>query len=1241
MKTRKIYSFVVAFLLSGALMNAQLVVKEELPEQLYSGTQDPAATGWSPLLLNSGNNGAAGASSASVADDLLKIAGGGDNKFSQAAFYTTNLDLDPNTGYTIEIKAKVIKSKGNGSFTFQGFDMEGKGFRLGIYEDAIVESTNPLAKTNKLRDIDNNTGEFHVYRLAVQANGTVSVFRDNKAMGTFKISSFQYDNFFVNGGFEDAAGSLNAQANFPQFYSDEDQEMKILAKEGNESNVRTGNYGLYMNNNGIINDKPAEADWDNPGADLIGIGKVNTVDFPVKMGHRYGISFDAKRAVAEDLNAWRDVGLFYDFQYGCQDIYEDLRNWRAWWSDANTNDWATQSGSFTASRATYDTSELEEDPKSVRLEFPTWERDGRKVSQHVFDNFYLYEDLDLQRGILVSSPENAFAPKAIPDYAVNLYGSESTRPNGANPGFEVTTPSQTPSGTTARYSTSQSGEAWTFAVNGNTNARVNQQYGWYSKVRIQWHTGDVDNGSDTRTAQINHTPSGRFSLRASSIEDNDHASAQRLQYRKQLEKNKTYRFNYWFRSANYNDPGAIMFKLADELVPSGRFSTSNSATTRADNWFADGRDLREGIDIGETYVMDHTDWTNDEIEFTTTDENFVFVMTSRQPFKHDNGYKGWHHIYFDDLFLYEVNETEEMLGGLTNLFPNGGFEDDTKDVRGNDYTWAKASFAPNPNNDNYPVKYSPEWKGYVRLQDCGKNDQDDTFFKHARSGNNSLRIAYSEDDGAATNFLSNIGQYTPEGFDYNLNVTEQGRPWRQNVHFEYPLEIGKTYTFRFWFKTASYPDYGHFYVANGDVTLWGGGFSREINWRQYSVTFNTTESNHTLRYYTEFGSWYNFYLDDLELYQHTETLPFSGGDSFVQFGKSTGIEEMEVEIAYIKFDNTGAYSPYAPATDATLSGITIDETAIEDFDSATLEYSYEVNYGRADFPIVAYTTTDENAEVEVTPITAYPGEYLIDVTAEDGVTTKQYKISFTMAAPATNATLSAITVDETALEGFDSETLEYSYVVAYGREEMPVVTYTITDENATAVATEITAYPGDYLIDVTAEDGTTTLQYKISFTMAPNADATLSEITVDGTALEGFEKTTTNYIVEVSYDRVSMPEVTYTTSDENADAVDTPITTYPGDYLIDVTAEDGTTKLQYKITFTKKEHNSMGDVNAAIYVYVEDGIAYVVGVEAGTTIDLCDVTGKLIQKTTDTAITLGAKGTYLIKVGTQTFKVVN
>ena len=85
----------------------------------------------------------------------------------------------------------------------------------------------------------------------------------------------------------------------------------------------------------------------------------------------------------------------------------------------------------------------------------------------------------------------------------------------------------------------------------------------------------------------------------------------------------------------------------------------------------------------------------------------------------------------------------------------------------------------------------------------------------------------------------------------------------------------------------------------------------------------------------------------------------------------------------------------------------------------------------------------------------------------------------------------------------------------------------------------------------------------------PSSDATLKSIKYDGTSVPGFSPSQLEYSVELPATATTPPTVTAEANDAKATVSVTPATSLPGYALIDVTAEDGTTQLQYKVLFEK------------------------------------------------------------------------
>ena len=103
--------------------------------------------------------------------------------------------------------------------------------------------------------------------------------------------------------------------------------------------------------------------------------------------------------------------------------------------------------------------------------------------------------------------------------------------------------------------------------------------------------------------------------------------------------------------------------------------------------------------------------------------------------------------------------------------------------------------------------------------------------------------------------------------------------------------------------------------------------------------------------------------------------------------------------------------------------------------------------------------------------------------------------AFTTGALNDDATLSALGVSAGMLTpAFDPGTTSYSVALPYNTVAPPQVTATTTDPDATAVITQAVTVPGTSTVAVTAQDGVTTKDYTVAFSLLPATSSTLKVI---------------------------------------------------------------------------------------------------------------------------------------------------
>ena len=219
------------------------------------------------------------------------------------------------------------------------------------------------------------------------------------------------------------------------------------------------------------------------------------------------------------------------------------------------------------------------------------------------------------------------------------------------------------------------------------------------------------------------------------------------------------------------------------------------------------------------------------------------------------------------------------------------------------------------------------------------------------------------------------------------------------------------------------------------------------------------------------------------------------------------------------------------SADATLGSLALSDAS---FTFASDTTSYDVNVANGvDETTVTPTTNDDGASYAIKlggvadddgTVSLALGRNVItvEVTAEDGETTKTYTVTVVRAAPpSTDATLSNLALSNVDFGAFDSATAGYTASVANDADET-TVTPTTNDDGATydiklgGVADDDGVIPlavgkNVIAIEVTAEDGETTKTYTVTVTRAeaPAPEPTVAIELSSDSVEEGTEITVT------------------------------------------------------------------------------------------------------------------------------------
>ena len=299
--------------------------------------------------------------------------------------------------------------------------------------------------------------------------------------------------------------------------------------------------------------------------------------------------------------------------------------------------------------------------------------------------------------------------------------------------------------------------------------------------------------------------------------------------------------------------------------------------------------------------------------------------------------------------------------------------------------------------------------------------------------------------------------------------------------------------------------------------------------------------------------------------------------------------------------------PLAPeqlSSDATLAALTLSEVDFGTFDSTTVSYTAQVGNSVSQTTVTPTVNDSEVSYViklggvtdsdSVIPLSVGSNIITVEVTAEDGETTRTYAVTVTRAAPpSTDAALSALTLNGIDFGTFDSTTASYTATVANSVSQT-TVTPTVSDSGASYViklggvtdsdgVISLAVGSNVVTVEVTAEDGNTTQTYTVTVTRAapPSTDATLSALTLSGVDFGTFDSTTVSYTATVA-NSVSQTTVTPTVNHSGASYAiklggveddDGEIALRLGSNIItvEVTAEDVTVSRVYTVEVTRSE----------------------------------------------------------------------
>lgn len=286
--------------------------------------------------------------------------------------------------------------------------------------------------------------------------------------------------------------------------------------------------------------------------------------------------------------------------------------------------------------------------------------------------------------------------------------------------------------------------------------------------------------------------------------------------------------------------------------------------------------------------------------------------------------------------------------------------------------------------------------------------------------------------------------------------------------------------------------------------------------------------------------------------------------------------------------------PRPLSTDANLAFLKIAGVDLESFDTNQLTYSETLPFNTTVLPNIQAISRDAGANVVVnqTPITVNPdgskgASASIIVTAESTTVTKTYQIDFTILAPplGKDATLGNISLNGKRIDSFVVGEFNFSVTIPHEKVVEDMVTVETTDTKATVSFTQpdFTSTERETKvvnIVVTAEDGLVEETYILTIIKEAKVlsqDSTLTNISIDGVAVAGFNANQLIITKELPYGTTLIPTVTYIKGHSLAtvvknrgsfstkdDGIKQAITT------LTVTAEDASFTTTYEVYFIIK-----------------------------------------------------------------------
>lgn len=285
-----------------------------------------------------------------------------------------------------------------------------------------------------------------------------------------------------------------------------------------------------------------------------------------------------------------------------------------------------------------------------------------------------------------------------------------------------------------------------------------------------------------------------------------------------------------------------------------------------------------------------------------------------------------------------------------------------------------------------------------------------------------------------------------------------------------------------------------------------------------------------------------------------------------------GLGVATIEVVSEDGTSTSTYTVnffVAKQSNANLNNIFVDGVAIVDFASDKFEYVIDWMAGTA-LPTFTYEKADATASV-VVKNSNWAGCTFV-VTAQNGYT-QTYTVKFNPL-NSNYALLSDIMFynsdgkEYVSMPSFEADKFEYNIVLPWRTKELNAV-QPVPGSKGQRITIKEGSVNATTIIEVLAQDGETTAEYKLNFSTEKSSESSLSNITVGDNDLGEFDSAVLDYEYTLPYGTTSAPVIGYEKAVEEQNV----IVTDRGlnGVIIMVVAEDGENSSTYTITYKVAE----------------------------------------------------------------------